>query len=46
MSPALKRKREEVEEFEASLDCIGRKCLLRQEQPYKEHGINKRILAN
>lgn len=27
MSPALKRKREEVEEFEASLDCIGRKCL-------------------
>lgn len=27
MSPALKRKREEVEELEASLDCIGRKCL-------------------
>lgn len=27
MSPTLKRKREEVEEFEASLSCIGRICL-------------------
>lgn len=26
MSLVFKRKREEVEEFEVSLDCIGRKC--------------------